>query len=113
MSDILGLANGDNFVTSIECGTSLNIYVEKWNGIKCYIVGMECCKLLVNSTVEFEIGEIAIKNAKEFSDAFEKDVVSENNDFLEYEELIIYDAWIPNRVNMRAIAKSFNIADCI
>lgn len=113
MTDILGLANGDNFVTSIECGTSLNIYVEKWNGIKCCIVGMECCKLLVNSTVEFEIGEIAIKNAKEFSDAFEKDVVSENNDFLEYEELIIYDAWIPNRVNMRAIAKSFNITDCI
>ena len=107
--DILTLADSDNNITSVECSTLLNIYVEKWNCIRCCIVGMECCKLLINGSVEFEIGEIVLKSAKEFNDEFENEFVTENNNYLEYEELIIYDAWITDRMNLRAIAKSFKL----
>lgn len=109
MNDILALADSDNNITSVDCGTLLNINVEKWNGVRCCIVGTDCYKLLINGSVEFEIGEIVLKNAKEFNDEFENEVIAENNDYSEYEELIIYDAWITDRINLRAIAKSFKL----
>lgn len=109
MNDILALADSDNNITSVDCGTLLNINVEKWNGVRCCIVGTDCYNLLINGSVEFEIGEIVLKNAKEFNDEFENEVIAENNDYSEYEELIIYDAWITDRINLRAIAKGFEL----
>lgn len=111
MRNIAELGNADNFVASVECSGNVRIIVEKWNGEECCIEGTECCCMQLNSCIKVEIGEIRIKEGKDFDDPFEKAFAMENKAYSEYEELIIYYAWETDRVNFRAIAKNFILTD--
>lgn len=111
MFELCGLSDNDNRVTGVHIEDNLKICIEKWDGGKCCIVGVGCCKFALDGSTDFEIGNIEIRNGCDFSDEWEKEFIAENHGYRDLKELIIYDAWITNRVDLRAIAENFELHD--
>ena len=63
-----------------------------WDNKKYQIDFFNCCKLELNSEIDFEIGSICIKSSNEFNTNWEEAFIKENTDFSNYSEILFYDA---------------------
>lgn len=110
MDNILEFQENDNFLNSIEFKDNLKIFIRTWDERLFQIEFKECCKLELNyGGIEFEIGAIIIKDSSDFNSEWEKSFVSEYESYSEYHELIFYDAWDHERINLRLIYTSYTI----
>lgn len=109
MDNILEFQENDNFLNSIEFKENLKLFIRTWDEKLFQVEFEDCCKLELNSEIEFELGTIIKKDSSDFNSEWEKSFVSEYKNYSEYHELIFYDAWDYKRINLRLIYTSYTI----
>lgn len=112
--NILDFQDNDNSLISlVYSGEELTAVIETWDNKKYRIVFYNFGKLELNSGISFEIGSVFIKQGTEFNTPWEEDFKRENIDHADYSELIIYDPWQTDRINLRVIYEKMTISQII
>lgn len=112
--NILDFQDSDNFLISLAYSDEeLTAVIETWDNKKYCIVFYNFGKLELNSGISFEIGSVCIKEGTEFNTPWEEDFKKENINYSDYSELIIYDPWQTDRINLRVICEKMTISQII
>lgn len=108
---IFDFQDNDNYIIALDFNKNLTVIIETWDNKKFEIDFFDCCKLELNCGLDFEIGSVCIKSGNEFCTDWEEDFINENTDYINYSEIIFYDAWQFERINLRVIFKKIKITE--
>lgn len=111
--NILDFQDNDNYLISLKYDEELTAVIETWDNKKYRIVFFDFGKLELNSGISFEIGSVCTKQGTEFNTPWEEDFKKENINYSDYSELIIYDPWQTDRINLRVIYEKMTITQII
>lgn len=108
---IFDFQDNDNYIIALNFNSNLAVVIKTWDNRKYQIDFFNCCKLELNSEIDFEIGSICIKSSNEFNTNWEEAFIKENTDFSNYSEILFYDAWQFERINLRIIFENLKITE--
>ena len=102
------LEHNDNFITSVHLDSDAKINVRTWDERYVVINFIECGQFQSFGSANLEIGRIEKRALDPFSD-WAKPFIEENKDLTDYFEVIFYNAWDSDRINIRLIAEKITI----
>lgn len=111
MKNITDFQSNDNNIISLHYDKQLSIIIKTWDNKRYKVEFFDCGKIELNSWLEFEIGELIILSGDNFKSKWEDDFIKENACYKDYNEIIFYDSWNSDRINLRLIYKNYIITE--